>query len=82
MQTASGTVGVIAEPRQFPFAMPTSQTRRFGVTLRNASGRWRNRLVFAPFPGMPRSQNFEVGMKSDRFELALVTQSKPLSEDL
>jgi hypothetical protein len=77
VQTNSGTIGVLAEPRQFPFEMPTKQTRRFGVTLRNAKGDAQP-MVFAPFLGMKDSR-FEVGMKH-RFELALVTESKPISE--
>jgi hypothetical protein len=77
VQTKSGTIGVLAEPRQFPFEMPTKQTRRFGVTLRNVKGDAQP-MVFAPFLGMKESR-FEAGMKHS-FELALVTQSKPLSE--
>jgi hypothetical protein len=77
VQTKRGTLGVLAEPRQFPFAMPTTQTRRFGVTLRNAKGEAQP-MVFAPFLGTKESR-LEVGMKHS-FELALVTQSKSLSE--
>ena len=77
VQTKSGTLGVLASPQQFPFAMPTAQTRRFGITLRNANGDVQP-LVFAPFLGTKES-NLEVGKKHP-FELTLITQSKPLSE--
>lgn len=77
VQTKSGTVGVMAEPKQFPFAMPTSQTRRFGVTLRNAAGNAQT-LVFAPFLGTKESR-LEPGMKHT-LELTLIAQPKPLSD--
>jgi len=77
VQTKSGTVGMMAEPRQFPFAMPTAQTRRFGVTLRNANGDARP-MVFAPFLGTKDSR-LEPGMKH-AFELVLIAQPKPLSD--
>jgi len=77
VQAKSGTVGVVAEPRQFPFAMPTAQSRRFGVTLRNANGDAQP-MVFAPFLGTKESR-FEPGMKHS-FELALIEQPKPLSD--
>ncbi len=77
VQTQSGTLGVFAQPQQFPFAMPTAQTRRFGVTLRNVKGDAQP-LVFAPFLGSKESR-LVAGMKHS-FELALVTESKSLSE--
>lgn len=77
VQTKTGTVCVMAEPRQFPFAMPTPQTRRFGVTLRNAAGNAQP-LVFAPFLGTMESR-FEPGAEH-AFELRLIAQPKPLSE--
>ena len=58
-------------------SMPTAQTRRFGVTLRNANGDAQP-MVFAPFLGSKESR-LDVGLKHT-FELALVAQSKPLSE--
>ncbi len=77
VQTKCRTLGVLATPQQFPFAMPTSQMRRFGVTVRNANGDAQP-LVFAPFLGTKES-SFEVG-KKHTFELSFVSHPKPLSE--
>ncbi|MEN3941705.1 hypothetical protein WJU23_10465 [Prosthecobacter sp. SYSU 5D2] len=77
VETKAGTVGVLASPGQFPFAMPTSLTRRFGVTLRNAAGQAQP-LVFAPFPGTKES-HFKVDTKF-AFELELVTRPNKLSD--
>jgi hypothetical protein len=77
IQSNTRTVGVLANPRQFPFAMPTTSTRRFGVTLRNAAGQAQP-LVFAPFWGASDS-NFEVDQEYS-FEVLLVSSPLPLSQ--
>jgi hypothetical protein len=77
VQTKSGTLGVLANPAQFPFAMPTAGTRRFGVTLRNSHGDAQP-MVFAPFLGTQES-TFPAGGEHT-FELAIVTQPKSLSQ--
>ncbi len=77
VQTKSGTFGVFASPQQFPFAMPTPQTRRFGVTLRNANGDAQP-MVFTPFLGTKES-SLAKGKKLT-FEVTLVSSSNPLSE--
>ena len=77
VQTKSGTLGVLADPRAFPFAMPTAQTRRFGVTLRNAAG-MAQPLVFAPFPGAKDSK-LDAGEKRS-FDLVLVSRQELLTK--
>ena len=77
VQSENGVIGVLADPKQFPFTMPTALTRRFGVTLRNSKGEAQP-LVFAPFMGAKDSQ-FKAG-ESRSFELVLIQSRESFSQ--
>lgn len=76
VETKQGTVGVMADPSQFPFEMPNGKNRRFGVTVRNAAG-LAQPLVFTPFPGAANAK-FEPGQSAD-FKVVLVVQPSSLN---
>ncbi len=76
VQNVTATIGVMADPRQFPYEMPNQFNRRFGVTVRDASG-LAQPLVFAPFPGA-RNSKFAAGGKFT-FAIDLVVQPTALN---
>lgn len=70
------TVGVMADPWQFPYEMPYDRNRKFGVTIRNADGAVQP-MVFAPFIGS--HTHFNVG-DVHSFAVQLVTRPDSLSD--
>lgn len=62
------TVGVVADPAEVPFRLPTLQNSRFGVMIRNAAGHVQPQ-IFAPVLGMNESK-MEAGA-TYRFRLRL-----------
>jgi pimeloyl-ACP methyl ester carboxylesterase len=77
VETQRGTVGVMADPSQFPYAMPHGRNRRFGVTVRNREGQAQP-LVFLPFPGSPEAA-FGTG-DSRSYRLVLIDDARPLAK--
>jgi len=76
VQTKTGTLGVMADPWQFPYAMPNGRNRRFGVTVCNSEGRAQP-LVFTPFPGAGDSR-YEPG-RGSTYSVMLVARPEPLT---
>lgn len=76
VESKTGTIGVLADPNQFPYEMPNMLQRRFGVTVRNAKGEVQP-LLFAPYPGAKDSKLSAGGTYS--FTLDLVVQPTPLN---
>jgi len=77
VESGGSTVGVLADPRQFPYEMPNALKRRFGVTVRNAQGLVQP-LLFAPYPGAKDSK-LAAG-DTYTFTLDLVVHPAPLSQ--
>jgi hypothetical protein len=71
-----GTIGVMADPWQFPYEMPYARNRKFGVTVRNRNGAAQP-MVFAPFIGS--DTHFKFG-DEHRFSVQLVSRPESLSE--
>ncbi len=76
VETKTGTIGVLADPTQFPYQMPNMMQRRFGVTVRNAAGEVQP-LLFAPYPGAKDSKLGAGGTYT--FALDLITQPTRLN---
>jgi hypothetical protein len=69
------TIGVIADPWQFPYEMPHTRNRRFGVCIRNTEGKAQT-MVFAPFLGS--KTRFKAG-DEHKFSVQLVSRPHDLN---
>lgn len=76
VESGARTVGVMADPWQFPYEMPNGRNRRFGVTVRNHDGKAQP-LVFAPFLGA--DTQFSPGDEHE-FRVQLVSRPAKLSQ--
>ena len=70
------TVGVMADPWQFPYEMPYARNRKFGVTVRSANGAAQP-MVFAPFVGS--DTHFKAGDEHS-FSVQIVARPASLSD--
>ncbi len=59
VKSGAGTIGVVIDPSEAPFRLPTFENARFGVALRNAAGNAQP-MGFVPVFGKPES-NLSVG---------------------
>jgi len=70
VKSGAGTIGVVIDPSEAPFRLPTFDNARFGVALRNAAGKAQP-MGFVPVFGKPESKLSAGGRAALRMRIFL-----------